>query len=239
MKKRILFLEDSEEMQAAVAEALKIECDFTFAKTNREACDELKRGAFDLVLLDLTLPDGDGFKICNLIRQTDSLKEVPVIFITGRAEIEDKELAFSIGADDYIVKPIGTRELRARVLSKLHKARVAGEIFIREDLKFDIPRQRVSVFPFAEDVVLETTSREFKILLFLAKHEDHVFSRDQLLNQIWGENVHLLERTVDTHISHLRKKLKKAGSQLEIRPVHGFGYKLVFKKEVKNIRKIS
>jgi two-component system, OmpR family, response regulator ResD len=233
MKYKVLFLEDSTEIQSAVAMAFRKECVFTFAGMNREAQDTLEKEKFDLVLLDLTLPDGDGFKVCNFIRRSEALRDIPIIFLTGRDEIEDKEMAFSIGADDYIVKPVDMRELRARVLSRLKKVHERRETLTVGDLKFDLARQRICVVREDGESVLETTSREFRILFHLAKREGQVFSRDQLLTEVWGENIHLLERTVDTHVSHLRKKLKEAGASITIKPVHGFGYKLASAKESK------
>jgi len=232
---KVLFIEDSEEMQEAVGRALKKECSLTLASSNKAARIHLEQSEFDLVLLDLTLPDGDGFKICNYIRQRDLLRDLPIIFMSGRAEIEDKEMAFSIGADDYIVKPMSSRELRARVLGRLRRAHKIGESFSVGNLKFDLPLQKVTILNGVLERALETTSLEFRILLYFARHEDHIFSRNQLLTAIWGENVHLLERTVDTHISHLRKKLKEAGSGLTIKPIHGSGYKLTTEKNIKKI----
>jgi two-component system phosphate regulon response regulator PhoB len=163
------------------------------------------------------------------------LRDLPIIFITGRSEIEDKEMAFSMGADDYIVKPMSTRELRARVLGRLRRAQKVGENFTVGNLKFELPLQKVIILNGTLESSLDTTSLEFRILLYFAKHEDHIFSRNQLLTAVWGENVHLLERTVDTHISHLRKKLKEAGSDITIRPIHGSGYKLTTEKNIKKV----
>lgn len=217
-------------MQLAVAQTLRQDCALTFANSNKEAREQLEKNNFDLVLLDLTLPDGDGFKICNFIRKSATLHALPVIFITGRAEIEDKEMAFSIGADDYIVKPINNRELRARVLARLERTRASAEHFATGNLKFDLATQRVSTLNHDEEYTIETTFLEFRLLLYFAKHPDQVFSREQLLNAVWGESLHLFERTIDTHISHLRKKLAAAYAEFTIRSVRGSGYKLTLGK---------
>lgn len=231
---RILIIEDSDEMQLAVSQALKQECDCTIAKSNREARALLEKAEFDLVLLDLTLPDGDGFKICNFVRQTESLKGLPIIFLTGRAEIEDKEMAFSIGADDYLVKPLTGRELKARVLGRVRRERskVEGSFSIG-NIRLNFSMQTAVVSDPGGEKALETTPLEFKVLSYFSRNEDHILSRDQILTAVWGENVHLLERTVDAHISHIRKKLQRAGADYTIQPVHGFGYKFCANKKSK------
>ena len=223
---RILLIEDSKEMADAISQTLKRECTFTVAESIRGAKECLEKAKFELVLLDLTLPDGEGFKICNYIRQSESLRELPIVFLTGRGEIEDKEMAFAIGADDYIVKPFDSRELKARVISRLQKSsRKAEESIFAGNLRLNVPLQQVVVESGGVEAVLGCTPLEFKILYFLCKQEDRVFTRDQLISAAWGENVHLLDRTVDTHISHLRKKLASASSSHTIVPVRGLGYR--------------
>jgi two-component system, OmpR family, phosphate regulon response regulator PhoB len=223
---RILFIEDSKEMAEAVSQTLKRECSFTIASSIKEAKACLEGACFDLVLLDLSLPDGEGFKICSHIRQSDSLRDIPIIFLTGREEIEDKEMAFAMGADDYIVKPVDSRELKARVVSRLQRvSRKAEESIFAGNLRLNVPLQQVAVGNGASETLLTCTPLEFKILYFLCKQEDRVFTRDQLISAAWGESVHLLDRTVDTHVSHLRKKLAAASSSHTINPVRGLGYR--------------
>lgn len=230
MAYKILLIEDNEEMQMAVSHVFKRECHLTMASSIKEARSHLEKVKFDLVLLDLSLPDGDGFKICTYIRQSESIRETPVIFLSGRNEIEDKEMAFSIGADDYIIKPVESRELRARVMARLERSRQKmEEILVLGNLKFYVALQKVTVINGTVETKLELTSNEFKLLYQFATHEDHVYSRNHLLTAIWGENIHLLERTIDTHVSNLRKKLGQAQAHYEIIPIRGIGYKWTLK----------
>ena len=226
MAYQILLIEDNEEMQLAISQVFKRECQLTMASSIKLAREQLQKAKFDLVLLDLSLPDGEGFKICTYIRQTESLREIPVIFMTGRADIEDKEMAFSLGADDYILKPVQSRELRARVLSRIERTRQKREeILILGELKFHVALQKILVLKGTQEFNLDLTTNEFKLLYHFATHEEHIFSRDQLLTAIWGQNIHLLERTVDTHVSHLRKKLSRVQANYQIIPIRGVGYK--------------
>lgn len=234
MAYKILLIEDNLEMQEAVRLVFMRECELTMAPTIKEARHLLEKFKFDLVLLDLSLPDGDGFKICTYIRQTESIRDTPVIFMSGRAEIEDKEMAFSIGADDYILKPVESRELRARVMARLQRTRQKKEeILVLGNLKFHVALQKVTVVNGVQEMNLDLTANEFKLLYHFVTRDGQVFSRDQLLSAIWGQNINLLERTVDTHVSHLRKKLSQVSADFEITPVRGIGYKCTLTSSIK------
>ena len=193
-------------------------------KSAREA---LRNRNFDLLLLDVLLPDGDGFDFAEELRKHGRLDDLPLLFITAKSSVADQVLGLSIGADDYIIKPIVPLVLRARVNSKvlkLEKQRLENECIALDPLKLDLAKQRAYIRSETENRELELTSLEFRLLLHFARHEDQVFSRDQLITAIWGDGVHILDRTIDTHICHLRQKIRESTYTLE--SVYGAGYRL-------------
>lgn len=224
---RILILEDSAEIQSLLSDLFAQEsCNVISGTSVKEARILLEKEQFDLILLDLTLSDGDSLKLCTHVRQTETIKNIPIIVMTGRTDIEDKELAFSVGADDYIEKPFNRRELRARVVFRLQRRLQFQEHnYTIGNLRFSGPLQRVVVFENSKEIPLDFTPLEFKILYYFSSREDHIISRDQVISRVWGENVHLYERIVDTHVSNIRKKLNNHNSDYSIKSVHGSGYK--------------
>ncbi|MEO0085940.1 MAG: response regulator transcription factor [candidate division WOR-3 bacterium] len=176
----------------------------------------------DLIVLDLMLPDMDGADVCRQLKETERLAQVPVIMLTARADEADRVLGLELGADDYVTKPFSPRELVARVRAVLRR-RQRGED--PEHLDFgtlSISPGRHVVTVGGERVELTTT--EFRILLLLARKPGWVFSRDQILESLWGGEKAVLDRTIDVHIKNIRDKLGKAG--VLIRNVRGVGYKL-------------
>ena len=177
----------------------------------------------DLVLLDLMLPDADGMEICKFLRGHDRLSSTCVIMLTARADEVDRVLGLEIGADDYITKPFSPKELVARVKAVLRrmepKAAAAQTVEIGV-LGMDLKRHVVTV---AGEPV-EVTPVEFRILEILSSKTGWVFSRERILDHLWGHDKIVIERTVDVHIRHLRKKLGKAASL--VKNVRGAGYKL-------------
>jgi len=226
MDYKILLVEDSKHIQHLVPVALGKDFDVAIAGCAEEAFKMVESSNFDLILLDVQLPDMDGFQICSLLRNKDKTSEVPIIFLTGKKEVSDKVMGFSLGADDYIVKPFEPLEFKARVESRLKRDKSrqkAEETIHKGDLKMNIPKQTAWV----KDEELDLTPLEFKLLLYFVKHEDHVLSRNQILNKVWGEGVFVIDRTVDMHISNLKKKL--ASMAKVIKSIHGEGYKFSLK----------
>ncbi len=177
----------------------------------------------DLILLDLMLPDADGLEICKYLRQQEGLSAVPIIILTARGEETDKVLGLELGADDYVTKPFSPRELVARVKAVLRRHGREGAI-----QKIAIGHL-LTLFPekheaYVEGRRIDLTSTEFKILTLLSQKKGWVFTRDQILDHLWGQEKAVLDRTVDVHIRHLREKLGKAGSL--IKNIRGVGYKL-------------
>jgi DNA-binding response OmpR family regulator len=187
-----------------------------------EALVQVKQARPDLVVLDLMLPGLDGWEVCRRLR---SETDLPIIMLTARSEDVDKIVGLELGADDYITKPFNPRELVARVKAVLRRAQSRGEVtsaVIRMgDLTIDEPRREAMI----GETPISLRTREFDLLLMLARHPGLVLSREQLLEQVWGYDYAGGTRTVDVHVSGLRQKL--AGSGVRIETVWGIGYKLV------------
>ncbi|MCK4396889.1 response regulator [candidate division WOR-3 bacterium] len=182
----------------------------------------LKKQIPDLIILDLMLPDADGFEVCKYLKKEDSFSHIPIIMLTAKGEEIDKVLGLELGADDYVTKPFSPKELVARVKAVLRRKKQKEEsqkIEISDILVID--KQKYEVF--VEDKKVELTPTEFRILSFLSSKKGWIFSRDKILDYLWGDEKIILDRTVDVHINHLREKLGKAGKL--IKNVRGLGYK--------------
>jgi len=185
--------------------------------------DFLKEKLPDLVLLDLMLPDIDGIEICRYLKSQPQTAALPVIMLTARAEEFDKVLGLEIGADDYVTKPFSARELIARVKAVLRRSQTTlteNILTITAGLTIDLQKYEVR----ANGQLMTLTATEFNILKILALKPGHVFSREHLLEQLWGEDKIVVNRTIDVHIKNLREKLGEFGAL--IRNLRGVGYKL-------------
>ncbi len=176
----------------------------------------------DLIILDLMLPDMDGFELCKYLRQRDIFSHIPIIMLTARSDEADKIIGLEIGADDYITKPFSPREMVARVKAVLRRGRTQSDDFIEigKILKINLQKFEVVV----DDVKIELTTTEFKILRMFSEHNGWVFSREQILDKLGVNEKGVLDRTVDVHIKNLREKLGTAGKY--IKNIRGIGYKL-------------
>ena len=176
----------------------------------------------DLIILDLMLPDIDGLEVCKLIRENKKTSFIPIIMLTAKGEETDRILGLELGADDYITKPFSPRELVARVKAVLRRKeqKQIDEIIDVGDIV--IYPQRFEVFVSEKKVDL--TSTEFRLLLILARRKGWVFTREQILEELWGGEKFVLDRTVDVHIKNLREKLGPAGRL--IKSIRGIGYKI-------------
>ena len=177
----------------------------------------------DLIVLDLMLPDADGMDICRQLRNDESTAAVPVIMLTARTEETDRILGLELGADDYVTKPFSPRELVARVKAVLRRGRQEAEqqtIQVGDMLEIDCKKYQVTV----KGERVELTSTEFRIVRLLAERPGWVYTRDRILDYLWGNEKAVLDRTVDVHVKHVREKLGDAGAY--IKNVRGVGYKL-------------
>lgn len=177
----------------------------------------------DLLVLDLMLPDYDGFDICRMIRNREHIKNLPIIMFTAKGESMDKIIGLELGADDYLDKMSSPRELVARVKAVLRRSKAKSDsevINLNNFIKID--PQKFQVYVDNEQVELTTT--EFKILHLLSRHPGWVYSRNQILDHLWGNDKIVIDRTIDVHIRNLREKLGKARDVLK--NIRGVGYKL-------------
>ncbi|MGN0464997.1 MAG: response regulator [Lachnospiraceae bacterium] len=197
------------------------------AQSGEEALALLEKEKVDLVLLDWMLPGMSGIDVLKEIRKDERLGELPVILLTAKGEEIDKVLGLELGADDYISKPFGIHELMARVKAVLRRS-IKSENKDKEDylILSDIKIDRISREVFAKGVPVELSLKEFELLYFLGKNKGRVFTRDQLLEYIWGYDYFGETRTVDVHVRNIRKKLEEAGIEDNpIKTVRGIGYK--------------
>ena len=177
----------------------------------------------DLVLLDWMLPGRSGLELAQQLKQNAKTRSVPIIMVSARGEEEDRVKGLETGADDYIAKPFSPREMVARVNAVLRRAKpegLADEIEIG-GLRIDNVSHRVS----AEGKRIDIAPTEYRLLHFLMTHADRAFSRSQLLDQVWGDQVYVEERTVDVHVRRLRKALEVTGHDRLLQTVRGVGYR--------------
>jgi len=183
----------------------------------------------DLIILDLMLPGKDGISICREIRANPVISYIPVIMLTAKSEEFDKVLGLEIGADDYITKPFGIKELCARVKAVLRRTEILLSKEEEEIRIGDLLIEPKAFIVYKNDEKLVLTLKEYELLVFLAKHRGQVLTRDQLLDQIWGYDYYGETRTVDVHIRYLRKKIEDPSEEGRkyIETVRGVGYRFV------------
>ena len=177
----------------------------------------------DLVVLDLMLPDADGLEICKFLKKNDEFSAIPIIMVTAKGEETDKILGLELGADDYVTKPFSPKELVARVKAVLRrktKKETTKVIEIGQILSINPDKYEATV----EGKKIGLTSTEFRILDLLASKKGWVFTRDKILDHLWGDEKLVLDRTIDVHVKNLREKLGKAKNM--IKNVRGIGYKV-------------
>ena len=221
---QILVVEDSLEVQRIIKDCLK-KFEVHFAGDLKTAQTKLDQNSYSLVLLDVGLPDGDGFRFFTHLQSQEKVFETPVVFMTVRSDTEDVVMGFNLGADDYITKPFNPFQFRARIESRM--AKIAGKkqdtnILSVGNLKLNVDRQQASVVKDLTENPIDLTPLEFKILHFFSKNEEKVFTRDQIIDEIWGHAVSISDRSVDTHISNIRKKIRD--SKCTLAAIYGTGY---------------
>jgi DNA-binding response OmpR family regulator len=223
-RRKILIVEDEKKISDIVKSYLERDgFDVTVASTGAAALKEIRR-KFDLVILDLKLPDIDGEAICKSIRQ---ISDMPVIMLTAKSAEDERVKGLSIGADDYVVKPFSVRELVARVQAHLRRAK-KGE---KKELSFN--SGALIIYTLSQEVkrdgvAVQLTSTEFRVLLSLAEKPNMVFSRLQLINIVQGFDFEGFDRVVDAHVKNLRQKIEDNPQKPSfIKTVYGMGYKFI------------
>ncbi len=224
VESKILIVEDEPAIREMVAFSLSragMTC--SQAADVKEAELELVKSLPDLVLLDWMLPGTSGIDYAKRLRREDLTRELPIIMLTARGEEDDRIRGLDCGADDYLVKPFSTRELIARIKAVLRRSSpfLDDETVSVEGLTIDMAAHRV----YADESAISLGPIEFRLLSFLATHPERVYSRSQLLDNVWGGDVYVDERTVDVHIRRVRKALEPYGYQRFIQTVRGAGYR--------------
>jgi phosphate regulon transcriptional regulator PhoB len=226
MLKKILIVEDEHDLIKLLKYNLEKE-GFKVGHTTDGslALAEIRREMPDLVILDLMLPGMDGLEVCRQLRRNDRFASIPVLMLTARSEEADRVVGLEIGADDYVTKPFSMRELIARVraLLRRHDAPDTNRNSIqRGDLRIDPSAHSVSIM----GKEIELSALEFRLLHHLASHPGMVFSRDQLLDRVWGNDRSVTQRSVDVYIRRVREKIElKPQDPIYLQTVHGVGYR--------------
>ncbi|NDB48295.1 MAG: phosphate regulon transcriptional regulatory protein PhoB [Proteobacteria bacterium] len=225
MLANVLLVEDEKSITTLIKynlekEGFKVYC----SETGEDALKIIKEKTPDLVILDWMLPDTSGIDVCRQIKIDKKLKNIPVLILTAKGEPDDKIKGLEVGADDYVTKPFNNKELLLRVKSliKRSKPSLLEDLGIFKDLKID----RITRKVFRENKEIKLGPIEYKLLDFLIKSPQRVYSREQLLNNVWGENINVETRTVDVHIRRLRKAINIDKKNNLIRTVRSSGYSL-------------
>lgn len=219
---RILVIEDEPKLAQLLMDYLKSSgYETDWVNNGREALPRFNEFKPDLILLDLMLPGRDGLDICKDVRRTSS---VPIIMVTARVDEIDRLLGLEIGADDYICKPFSPREVIARIKAILRRVPANSQPMPQDtgDLKIDPDRFEARW----QGQLLELTPAEFRLLQTLASVPGRVFPRDQLIDQVYDDHRVVTDRTIDSHVKNLRRKLSVVNAEDLIRSVYGVGYKL-------------
>lgn len=225
MQRKVLIIEDDRD----IAELVKYNLEKNGFEAHvqgdgRQILSLLRQIQPHLLLLDVMLPDRDGFELCKEIRRDPLGQNVPILFLTAKAEEVDKILGLELGADDYITKPFSPRELVARVRAHIRRAEKTQEPTVVSQGPIVLNRDECAVRVEGKLVGLSAT--EFKLLEHFLSHPNRVFSRDQLLDSVWGTQAFVTPRTVDVHIRRLREKIERDSEKPEyLKTVRGFGYK--------------
>ena len=218
----ILVVEDDRETRSLIAKYLRDNaCNVTTATDGREMARAMTDRRVDLLILDVMLPGEDGLSLCRKVRAES---QTPIIMLTARGEESERVRGLATGADDYIVKPFSVPELLARVKGLLRRAspeRLAT-VLTYGDIELDREKRRVA----RSGRQIDLGPTEYRLLEFFLEHPGRVFSREQLLDSVWGRDIYIDERTVDVHIGRLRKLLNPGREQDPIRTVRGAGYAL-------------
>ncbi len=220
---KVLVVEDEEPIRQMIAfNLMRAGYEVNEAGDCHDARASIADDRPDLVLVDWMLPDSSGLELTRMLRQDETYKDLPIIMLTARAEERDKVLGLDGGADDYMTKPFSGRELVSRINAVLRRSSSGAESVLTAG-KIEIRPESHRVFCGSEEVQLGPT--EYRLLKYLVSHPDRVFSRAQLLDFVWGQNVYVEERTVDVHVQRLRKAISHCGADAYIQTVRGAGYR--------------
>ena len=222
---RVLLVEDEPAQRTVLAYNLEAEgFAVTQADNGEDAMVLVDEEEPDIIILDWMMPKVSGIEVCRRLKMRPETRGIPVIMLSARAEEVDRIRGLETGADDYVVKPYSVLELMARARAQLRRVRpsTAGVVLEHEDIRLDPESHRV----YRADKVLKLGPTEFKLLVTLMERPGRVFSREQLLDLVWGRDIYVDTRTVDVHVGRLRKSLMLHGGADPVRTVRGAGYSL-------------
>lgn len=222
--KKILVIEDEEHIRMGLEDDLTFEGFEVMSASDGESGLTLaQKDRYDCIILDVVLPGCDGFEVCRQLRQSGN--KTPVIMLTARDQEIDKVLGLEIGADDYVTKPFSPRELLARIKALLRRSMPDQKIIKQYRFgSIEVDFEKYRLFKSGEEVHL--TAYEFALLRLFIENRDRVLDRNTILDAVWGREVYVTSRTVDTHVAHLRKKIEDDAAHPQyIISVHGVGYR--------------
>ena len=224
MNTKILMIDDDLNICESVKLYLEHEgYEVKTANDGVQGVESFKLYSPDIVLLDIMMPKKDGWQVCREIREISS---VPIMMLTAKGEVFDKVLSLELGADDYLIKPFDMRELSAKTKAILRRCQTEGDKHGDETIRFEnleISRQKYELKICGKPV--DVPPKELELIYFLASNSNHVFTRDQLLDKVWGFDYLGDSRTVDVHVKRLREKLEGISSEWNLKTVWGIGYK--------------
>jgi two-component system phosphate regulon response regulator PhoB len=222
---RVLLVEDEPAQRTVLAYNLEAEgFAVTQADNGEDAMVLVDEEDPDIIILDWMMPKVSGIEVCRRLKMRPETRAIPIIMLSARAEEVDRIRGLETGADDYVIKPYSVLELMARARAQLRRVRpsTAGVVLEHEDIRLDPESHRV----YRADKVLKLGPTEFKLLVTLMERPGRVFSREQLLDLVWGRDIYVDTRTVDVHVGRLRKSLMQHGGSDPVRTVRGAGYAL-------------
>lgn len=225
MAKHILVADDDAHICDVISFALeKADMQVTIANDGKQALDAFRNQAADLIVLDINMPEMDGLEVCRELRK---LSEVPILFLSSRDDEIDRILGLEIGGDDYVTKPFSPRELVARINAILKRTQNNHYDYQSDQIQHGklqlSPEQHQASW---DNQLISLTATEFAILLLMARSPNRVYNRDHIMQNAYDNNVYVSDRTIDSHIRHIRQKFADCGCEGIIETVHGVGYKL-------------
>lgn len=222
--KRILVVDDEDTICEVLKLNLELEGYSVDTANSAEEALRMKMGDYDLFILDVMMGEMSGFELASKIRATDSLKDIPIIICTAKDEDEDLVEGFNRGADDYIKKPFSMRELVMRVKNVLRRS--ASQVSIGSKITFgDLTMNTVTKNCNIGNQEIPLTKKEFEILKLFLQNRGRIFSREEILDKVWEDDVLVIDRTIDVNINRLRKKIGKYGNNIITKLGYGYGFK--------------
>jgi two-component system, OmpR family, copper resistance phosphate regulon response regulator CusR len=219
---KLLLIEDDRDTALTIKSELTTDFVIDIASSGEESEYQIQTAKYDIILLDLDLPDTNGYLLCKRFREEKVT--TPIIILTGEDDIDRKVLLLNSGADDYVTKPFSIKELRARIRAVLRRqfSTSLTEVISVADLVLDLDKKSVT----RADQVIPLRRKEFHLLEYLVKNAGKVITRDMILNHVWESNFDSLTNVVDVHIKYLRDRIDKPFARKLIKTVHGLGYKI-------------